>query len=57
MAVFEIQFDVLAFLDAQRARFRSERFCPPAPLDFDQLNTAGLASALLMASLSRSTIG
>src|SRR5262245_1680629 len=30
MAVFEIQFDARAFLDAQLARFRSAPFCPPS---------------------------
>jgi hypothetical protein len=34
VAVFELQFAVPAFLDAQRARFRSERICPPAPIKF-----------------------
>jgi hypothetical protein len=39
MAVFEVQFDVAAFLRAQRSRLRSERFCPPPPISLGPLGT------------------
>jgi hypothetical protein len=37
MAVFEVQFAVAAFLKAQKARLKSEDFCPPEPIPVEQL--------------------